>query len=96
MSLENRIDESKSFMVSMNSKDIFDHRILDVKKMEIICVDSNNCVKFRLQYADGIDFMHKGTEVFLTRNDEKFLIKFQSLSDLNNFATIVVPLINCY
>lgn len=97
ITLKNRIDESKnSFMVSISTKADYNYRILDVQKTEIICVDSKNSVKFRLLYSDGIDFMHKGTEVFFTQKDVKFFIKFQSLEDLRNFATIIVPLMNCY
>lgn len=95
ITLKNRIDESEnSFMVSISTKDVYNHRILDVQKTEIICVDIKNSVKFQLQYSDGIDFMHKGTEVFLTQNDKNFFVKFKNLEDLKNFAELVVPLMN--
>lgn len=85
-----------SFMVSISTSDVYNHRILDVQKTEIICVDLKKSVKFRLLYSDGIDFMHKGTEVFLTQKDAKCFVKFQTLEDLRSFAIIVVPLMNCY
>lgn len=95
MTIKNRIDESKnSFMVSISTKEVYNHRILDVQNTEIICVDSKNAVNFQLRYSDGIDFMHKGTEIFLTGKDKRFFVKFKNLEDLKDFAEFVVPIMN--
>lgn len=95
LTLKNRIDESKnSFMVSISTKEVYNHRILDVQNTEIICVDSKNSVNFQLRYSDGIDFMHKGTEIFLTGKDKRFFVKFKNLEDLKDFAEFVVPIMN--
>lgn len=83
-------------MVSFDTKEVYNHRILDVKHNEIICVDSKNSVKFQLLYSAGIDFMHRGSEVILTGNGKTVTVKFQNLIDLKNFAEIVVPFMNSY